>query len=59
MDDLLFITSIISLLATTLTIYLSCKHRKLRMLIASLVLQKVKEVGAVTQKDSFWFGNVQ
>ena len=42
---------IISLLATTLTVYLLCKDKKLEMLIASLVLQQVKEVGAVTQKD--------
>ena len=34
-----------------LTIYLQCKHKKLRTLIASLVLQKVTEVGAVTQKE--------
>ena len=50
-DIFLFITAIISLLATTLTVYLLCKHKKLRMLIASLVLHKVKEVGAVTQKE--------
>ena len=37
-DVFLFITVIISLLATTLTVYLLCKHRKPRMLIASLVL---------------------
>ena len=48
---LLFIATIISLLATTLTIYMLCKHKKLRMLMASLVLQEVKEVGAVTQKE--------
>ena len=36
---------IISLLATTLTVYLLCKHKKLRTLI-----HHVKEVGAVTQK---------
>ena len=50
-DIFLFITAIISLLATTLTIYLLCKHRKLRMLMTSLVLHQVKEVGAVTQKE--------
>ena len=50
-DIFLFITAIISLLATTLTVYVLCKHRKLRMLIASLVLHQVKEVGAVTQKE--------
>ena len=41
----------ISLLATTLTVYLLCKDKKPRMLIASLVLHQVKEVGIVTQKE--------
>ena len=50
-DVFLFIAVIISLLATSLTIYLLCKHKKLRMLMASLVLQQVKEVGTVTQKE--------
>ena len=50
-DVFLFIAAIISLLATSLTIYLLCKHKKLRILIASLVLQQVKEVGTVTQKE--------
>ena len=40
----------ISLLATTLTVYLLCKHKKLRTLMASLVLHQVKEVCTVTQK---------
>ena len=51
MDILLFITVIISLLATTLRVYLLCKHKKLQMLIASLVLYQVKEVGTVMQKE--------
>ena len=51
MDIFLFITVIISLLATTLTVFLFCKHKKLHMLIASLVLYQVKEVGAVMQKE--------
>ena len=51
MDISLFITAIISLLSTTLTVYLLCKHKKLWMLIASLVLHHVKEVGAVPQKE--------
>ena len=38
----LFITTVISLLATTLTTYLLCKHKKLRTLMASVVLQQVK-----------------
>ena len=50
-DIFLFITVIISLLATTLTVYLLCKQKKLRMLIASLVLHQFKEVGTVTQKE--------
>ena len=50
-DVFLFITVIISLLATTLTVYLLCKQKKLRMLIVSLVLHQVKEVGTVTQKE--------
>ena len=51
MDIFLFITVIISLLATTLTIYLLCNHKKLQMLIASLVLHQVIEVGEVMQKE--------
>ena len=50
-DVFLFITAIISLLTTTLTLYLLCKHKKFRMLMASLVLHQVKEIGAVTQKE--------
>ena len=50
-DIFLFITVIISLLATTLTVYLLCKHKKLRILMVSLVLHQVKEVGTVTQKE--------
>ena len=45
----MFILAIISLLATTLTMYLLCKHKKPRVLIASLVLQQVKEVGTEMQ----------
>ena len=52
MDIFLFITVIMSLLATTFTVYLLCKHKKLKMLIAGLVLHKVEEVGAVTQKET-------
>ena len=50
MDIFLFITVIVSLLATSLTVYLVCKHKKLCTLIARLVLHQVKELGAVTQK---------
>ena len=40
------------LLTTTLTIYLLCKHKKIRALIASLVLHQVKEVGAVSPETN-------
>ena len=36
-DVFMFISSIISLISTTLIIYLLCKHKKIRTLIASLV----------------------
>ena len=53
MDIFMFISVIVSLLATILTVYLLCKHKKLQTLIASLILHQVKEVGAeVTQKES-------
>ena len=41
-DVFLFITAIIPLLATTVAIYLLCKHEKLRNLVASLALQQEK-----------------
>ena len=51
MDIFMFISAMILLLAITLTMYLLCKHKKLRALIGSLVLQ-VKEVGAETQQTN-------
>ena len=39
-DIFMFVSMIISLLATTLTVYLLCKHKKLQTLIASLVYIK-------------------
>ena len=47
MDIFVFISAIISLITTTLIIYLLGKHKKIRVLIASLVLHQVKEVGAI------------
>ena len=49
MDIFVFISAMISLLTTPSTIYSLCKHKKIRGLIASLVLHQVKEVGAVSQ----------
>ena len=51
-DIFMFMSAIVSLLVTTLTIFLLCKHKKLQTLLASLILYQVKEVGAeVTQKE--------
>ena len=51
-DIFVFISAVISLLTTTLTIYLLCKHKKIRVLIASLVLHQVKEVGTASQETN-------
>ena len=48
----MFISAIISLLTTALTVYLLCKHKKIRALITSLVLHQVKEVGTVPQETN-------
>ena len=52
MDIFVFISSIISLISTTLIIYILCKHKKIRMLIASLVLHQVKEVGTTSRETN-------
>ena len=46
-DIPVFISAIILLLTTTLTAYVLCKQKKIRVLIASLVLHQVKETGAI------------
>ena len=52
MGIFVFVSAIISLMTTTLTVYLLCKHKKIRALITSLVLHQVKEVGAVPQETN-------
>ena len=52
LDIFMFISAVISLLATTLTVNLLYRYKKLQALIASLVLHQVKEVGAVTQQTN-------
>ena len=44
----LFVPAVISLLVTNLALYLLCKHKKCRTLVASLASQQIKEAGAVT-----------
>ena len=50
-DVFLFVTAVISLLVPILAIYLLCKHKKLRTLVASLALQQVKEVSTVITQE--------
>ena len=42
----MFTSSIISIITITLVIYLFCKHKHIRTLVAGLVLNKIKEVEA-------------
>ena len=53
MDIFMFLSAIISLLTTTLTVYLLCKHKKIRALTASLVLHQVREVCKVSQETNY------
>ena len=45
-DIFVFASLIISLIPTTSVIYLFCKHKHIRTLVASLILHKTKEVEA-------------
>ena len=42
----MFTSSIISIILITLVIYLFCKHKHIRKIVASLILHKIKEVEA-------------
>ena len=50
-DIFLFVTSIISLVVTTIVMYILCKHMKLKSLVTSLALQQIKEVGMVAKQE--------
>ena len=45
-DIFMFTSSIISIMSITLVVYLFCKHKHIRTLVASLILHKIKEVEA-------------
>ena len=51
-DIFMFVSSIILLISTTLIIYLVYKHKKIRMLIANLVLHQAKEVGTTSEETN-------
>ena len=48
----MFISTIILLLTTTLPVYIFCKFKKIRALLASLVLHQVKKVGATSEENN-------
>ena len=48
----MFSYSIISLISTTPIVYLLCKHKKIRTLIASLVLHQVNEVDTTSRETN-------
>ena len=52
LDIFVFILTIILLMTTILTVYLLCKHKKIRVLLAGLVLHQVKEVGTTSEETN-------
>ena len=52
MDIFVFASSLISLLSTSLVIYLLCKHKQIRTLITSLVLHQIKEISASSKESN-------
>ena len=52
MDIFVFASSMISLMSTTLIIYLLGKHKQIRSLIASLVLHQIKEVSVSSTESN-------
>ena len=48
----MFATSVISLISTTLIIYLFCKHKQIRILMTSLILHKIKNVEASSNETN-------
>ena len=47
----MFASSIISIITITLVIYLFCKHKHIRTIVASLILHKIKEVEAKSNPE--------
>ena len=50
-DVFLFITDIISLVVTSIVLYIICKHAKLKFLVTGIALQQLREVDAVTKQE--------
>ena len=50
-DIFLFVTALISLVVTSIVLYIICKHSKLKSLVTSLSLQQIREVGRVAKHE--------
>ena len=50
-DIFVFNSSIISIISTTSVIYLFCKHKHIRTLVANLILHQIKEVEANSSSE--------
>ena len=48
----MFASSIVSLMSTSIIIYLLCKYMQIRMLITSLILHKIKDIGASSNETN-------
>ena len=51
-DIFMFVSSVISLISTTLIVYLFCKHKQIRTLMTSLILHKIKNVEASSNETN-------
>ena len=54
-DIFVFASSVISLISTTLIIYLLCKHKQIRTLITNLILHKIKDIEASSNETNTEF----
>ena len=54
-DIFVFVSSVISLISTTLIVYLFCKHKQIRTLMTSLILHKIKNVEASSNETNSEF----
>ena len=51
-DIILFVTAIISLVVTSIVMYIICRHTKLKSLVTSLALQQIREADAKQEQVS-------
>ena len=51
-DIFVFATSVISLISTTLIVYLFCKHKLIRILMTSLILHRIKNIEASSSETN-------